>query len=128
MELAPELLKVAKQLIDQYGEDAVLTEMPMNAYDPNNIDPPQINPTYDIKAFIDTNKSAKITNRLTLSNNQVTEGLELTYDLTVLIYFDEAVGEILRSWLFNGYNIVDISKLGAEGKTVLFEIKVRTAK
>ena len=107
--LADQLRNIADDLISQYGDDAILTQVVSKGYTPAL----HKNDTTVINHKVKIVKSA-------ITSDEIVEGLIGINDIKATLYAKDF--DIDTSWKLDGRNILTVSKVGLQNNIVIYEI------
>jgi hypothetical protein len=109
--LIDDLRQITIDLIEQFGFDAVLTEVQLGSYDPNLGDVVETEVNHNVKVVYDN-----------VSSVYLDRGDIQPEDRLAYIWFPSRVFE---SWKLDGQNIITVKRYGAQNDYILYELLVR---
>jgi len=112
MALVDQMIGIAKDLIDQYGDDMTLNKIDIRGYNPQIHQNDQTVTDIPAKGVKDS-----------VNAGEVLEGVIRITDSKITMYAE--VDSIDESWTIDGCNIIAINKIGFQDKLVIYDAFVR---
>jgi hypothetical protein len=113
-----DMYQIAVDLINQYGDDAVLEKIVLGTYNPSIGERPETITSYNTKVIQEN-----------FSYNDIQSGLIESGDQLVSISIDQPITPQDRIQIQGvDYNILDVSPISTQNKVVLYQLHVRGVK